>query len=251
MGLRSILAAFELGAKGVVLVAIATAAAGMIVGVFELTTVGVKLAQSATSLAGTLLTGLVLTMVISILLGAGVPPSVAYIVQVAVTIPMLEGFLKIDGMESATALIVAHFFVMYYSSLAVLTPPDALAAVAASGIARSPFLKTSMHATRVAFVAFIVPFLFVYRPALLTLGSPLEIASALGFAALGVFILAVAFEGVWRRPLALWERGLALAAGLALIFPARLWDVVGLGLLLVVTAAQWLRRMPPATQPRP
>ena len=248
MDVKSILEAFELGAKGVVLVAIATAAAGMIVGVFELTTVGLKLAQSATSLAGTLLAGLVLTMVVSILLGAGVPPSVAYIVQVAVTIPMLQGFLQVEGMDSKIAVIIAHFFVMYYSSLAVLTPPDALAAVAASGIAGSPFLKTSLHATRVAFVAFIVPFLFVYRPALLTLGSPLEIAMALGVAVLGVFILAVAFEGVWRRPLTLWERALAFASGLILIFPTRLWDVAGLGLLLLLGVLQWVR--PIAAVPR-
>lgn len=246
MGWRAVVEAFEMAAKGVVLVAVATAAAGMIVGVFELTTVGVKLAQSATGIAGTLMAGLLLTMIVSLLLGAGVPPSVAYIVQIAVTIPMLQGFLQLDGIDDKTATILSHFFVMYFSSLAVLTPPDALAAVAACGIAGAPFLKTAFHATRVAFVAFVVPFLFIYRPALLTLGTPLEIVQAVGVAIVGVFAVAIAFEGVWRRPMHMAERLLSFAAGVALIFPASLWDVVGFGLFAAVAALQWLWRGPDA-----
>jgi TRAP transporter 4TM/12TM fusion protein len=240
MGLRAILAALELGAKGVILVAIATAAAGMIVGVFELSSVGLKLAQSASALAGTLLTGLILTMIVSLLLGAGVPPSVAYIVQIAVTIPMLQTFLTQDGgVAGPTAVVLSHFFVMYFSSLAVLTPPDALASVAAAGLAGSPFIKTGIAATRVAFVAFVVPFMFVYRPALLTLGSPSEIAEAVVVSALGVFIASIGFEGVFRGPLPWWERAIALAAAAALIAPGWMSDLLGLGLFALFFATQY------------
>jgi TRAP transporter 4TM/12TM fusion protein len=245
MNFGMILSALENGAKGAVLVAIATAAAGMIVGVFELTSVGLKLAQGASALAGTLMAGLILTMVVSLLLGCGVPPSVAYIVQVAVTIPMLQGFLKLDGIDAATALVLSHFFVMYFSSLAVLTPPDALASVAACGLAGSPFIKTGIAATRVAFVAFIVPFMFVYRPALLTLGSAGEIVEALVFCTLGVFIASIGLEGIFHHRLHMWERGLALAAAVALIFPGWKSDLLGLVLFALFLAAQyWPGRAP-------
>ena len=240
MRLRDILAALESGGKGVILVAAATAAAGMIVGIFELTSVGVKLAQGANALAGTLLVGLLLTMVVTLLLGAGVPPSAAYIVQVAITIPMLMGFLVADGMGKQTALVLAHFFVMYFSCLAVITPPDALAAVVASGIAGAPFIKTGLVATRVAFVAFVVPFMFVYRPALLTLGTWEEIAIACAIAVCGVFVAAIAFEGVFRCRLWLVERLVAFAAAAALIAPVYAWNAVGGGLLALLLVLQYL-----------
>ncbi|MFN3891092.1 MAG: TRAP transporter permease [Beijerinckiaceae bacterium] len=239
MGWREILGSLEAGAKGALLVGIATAAAGMIVGVFELTGVALKMVQVSSAVVQSLLLGLVVTMFITIALGMGVPPSVSYIVQVAVTIPMLQGFLKAGGVPADTALVATHFFVMYYAALAVLTPPDALASVAAAGIARSPFLKTAVHATRVAFVAFIIPFMFVYRPALLTLGTWDEIASALVFAALGIVALSVALEGHAFRPLRFAERALAFVTGCLLVVPNWMADTAGLGLFLALAVLQW------------
>jgi TRAP-type uncharacterized transport system fused permease subunit len=169
----------------------------------------------------------------------GVPPSVSYIVQVAVTIPMLQGFMKASGVDPQTALVVTHFFVMYYATLAVLTPPDALASVAASGIAGSPFLKTAVHATRVAFVAFIIPFMFVYRPALLTLGTWDEIMMAVIFAVLGIIALSAALEGHAFRRLTWPERLLGFAAGLTLVFPSWVTDLIGLSLFALFAATQW------------
>lgn len=230
MGLRQILEALENGAKGALMVAIATAAAGMIVGVFELTGVSLKFTQVATTIVSSLFIGLLVTMVVTIILGMGVPPSASYIVQVAVTIPMLQVFLKNGGMPAGTAVIVTHFFVMYYSALAVLTPPDALASVAAAGVAKSPFLKTGLHATRVAFVAFVVPFMFVYNPALLTLGTIPEIIEALVLAMLGIAITSIAFEGYLTRRLTVLERLLAFASGAAFIFPGWESDLLAFGL---------------------
>ena len=250
---RDVLLALENGAKGTLIVAIATAAAGMIVGVSELTGVGLKLTQAATYVVHSLIIGLVLTMAVTIVLGMGVPPSVSYIVQVAVTIPMLQTFLLQDGMDHDTAVIVTHFFVMYYAALAVLTPPDALASIAAAGVARSPFMKTALHATRVAFVAFIVPFMFVYRPALLTLGTPFDIAKDVLAAMLGIALTSMALEGYALRKLMLWERALCLAAGIGLIFPSSTGDLIGLALFVVLLALQWNKRArgtpPLATSP--
>lgn len=234
MGWRAILDALETGAKGAVLVAVATACAGMIIGVFELTSIGVKLAQQGSHMVGTLALGLVITMVVSIILGMGVPPTISYIAQVAVTIPMLQSFLTAGGWDPTVAKTVSHFFVMYYSTLAVLTPPDALASIAAAGVARAPVMKTAWHATRTAFVAFIIPFMFVYRPALLMQGPWQEVIYAVCIATVGVVVLSVALEGYALRRLTLVERLLAFAAGFALVVPDPLFDKVGVGLVALL-----------------
>lgn len=189
-------------AGAVAFVALTTAVAGMVVGVFEMTGLSLSFAQEANTYVVGLLSGLLLTMVVSVVLGMGVPPSVSYIVQIAVTIPIVIGFLKASGVDPATAMLIAHFFVMYYASLAVLTPPDALASIAAAGLAKAPVMKTAVYATRVAFVAFIVPFLFAYKPTLLLQGAPLEIALDIGFAAVAVVAGSIALEGyriAWFR----------------------------------------------------
>lgn len=239
MGVVEIVEALQNGAKGAVLVAIATACAGIMVGVFEMTTVGLKLAQQGAGIAGTMFAGLLLTMAVSLVLGMGVPPTVSYITQVAVTIPMLLGLLKASGIDPYTAKVVTHFFVMYFSTLAVLTPPDALASIAAAGVAQSPVIKTALHATRTAFVAFIVPFMFVYRPALLTLGSWQEIIVAVALAVAGIVALSAALEGYCLRQLTLVERVLAFAGGFALVVPTRMWDLIGLGVLAALALIQW------------
>jgi TRAP transporter 4TM/12TM fusion protein len=240
MGPAAILEALENGAKGAVLVAIATACAGMMVGIFEMTTVGLKLAQQGAGIAGTLFGGLVLTMAVSLILGMGVPPTVSYITQVAVTIPMLLGLLKAGGVDPYTATVVTHFFVMYFATLAVLTPPDALASIAAAGVAQSPVIKTAVHATRTAFVAFIVPFMFVYRPALLTLDGWPSMLLAVIYAVVGIVALSAALEGYAFRKLTLVERLLGFAAGFALVVPHPILDKVGVALIVLLGAMQLL-----------
>jgi len=244
MGPAAILQALENGAKGAVLVAVATACAGIIVGVFDQTTIGVKLAQQGNALAGSLFVGLIITMVVSLFLGMGVPPTVSYLAQVVVTIPMLQLFLNEYGMDSYTARVVSHFFVVYFATIAVITPPDALASIAAAGVARSPVMKTAVHGTRLAFVAFVVPFMFVYRPALLTLGSWDEILYHVVFAVCGVIAVAAALEGYVLRKLPALERLLALVAGVCLMAPVARLDQVGLvlfGVFIALQVAAWFR----------
>jgi TRAP-type uncharacterized transport system fused permease subunit len=144
------------------------------------------------------------------------------------------------------AKAVAHFFVMYYSTLAVLTPPDALASIAAAGVARAPVMKTAWHATRTAFVAFVIPFMFVYRPALLMLGSWTEILYDVAIATTGVVVFSVALEGYARRRLGAAERALAFAAGFALLVPHPLFDLAGVSLVAVLAAMQWIGHRSPA-----
>jgi TRAP transporter 4TM/12TM fusion protein len=238
MGPKAILEALGNGARAAVLVAVATACAGMIVGVFDMTTVGVKLAQHGNHLAGSLFVGLLITMGVSLILGMGVPPTVAYIAQVVVTIPMLQLFLKADGMDLYTAKIVTHFFVMYFSTLAVLTPPDALASIAAAGVAGSPVIKTALHATRTAFVAFIVPYMFVYRPGLLLLAPWPDVVYDCVCAAVGIVVLSSALEGYALRKLTIWERLIAFAAGFAMVVPETVSDKIGFALIALLAAIQ-------------
>lgn len=252
MRIRDIVIALENGAKAALMIALATAAAGMIVGVFDLTGVSAQFAQGAADLVDNLFLALVLTAVVSLVLGLGIPPSASYVVQVAITIPVLIGFVGMSGMEGETALVVSHFFVMYYAALAVLTPPDALAAVAAAGIARTSFLRTAITGTRVAFAAFIVPFVAVYRPGVLLLGSVTDIVLGIAVAVGAVFTLSVALEGHFLRPLTLLPRMLMLAAGVALAIPAPVLDVLGLAGAVAVCGHQlWSRREPDVSEARP
>lgn len=248
MGLADVLQALERGAKSALMIALATAAAGMIVGVLDVTGVSVRFAQTAASLVDNLFLALVMTAIVSIALGLGIPPSASYIVQVAVTIPALIGFLTDGGMAAETALIVTHFFVMYYAALAVLTPPDALAAVAAAGIAGSDFLRTAVTGTRVAFAGFIVPFVLVYRPGLLLLGPVSGIVTAIVAAVGAIFVLSIALEGHFLRPLSIVTRALMFVAGAALVAPVALLDAIGAALAAAVCGYQiWVSR----TEDRP
>ena len=178
-------------------------------------------------------------MMISIILGLGVPPSVSYIVQIAVTIPVVIGFLKADGLPPEVALIVAHFFVMYYASLAVLTPPDALASIAAAGIAKSPVMKTAMYATRVAFVAFIVPFLFAYKPTLLLQGPINLILIDVGLAIIAVIFGSIALEAYRISWVSHSLRALSALVAIGCAWPDHLINAAAFGLALIIGLLIW------------
>jgi len=233
--------AFLTAGKGIAFVAVTTAVAGMIVGVFELTGLAVTLAQTADQFVVGLFTSLLLTMIVSLILGMGVPPSVSYIVQVAVTIPMLIGLLKMHGLHPETAIICAHFFVMYYASLAVLTPPDALASIAAAGIAKSPVMKTAVYATRVAFVAFIVPFLFVLRPGLLLQADLDRILIDFSVAIIAVFCTSVILEGYRILTIKFWDKLCAAAVLLLILLPLDSINFMGMiiGLVYLLVRKLW------------
>lgn len=242
MGFTKIITAMTNGAKGAVMVAIATAAVGMIVGVFELTGLGLRLSQVAAVTINSLLFGLFITMIVSILLGMAVPPTASYIVQVSVTIPMLVIFLgTIPDLPSNTAIIIAHFFVLYFSVMAVLTPPDALASIAAAGIAGSGFMRTALTATRIAFVGFSVPYIFVFRPGILLQADLPTIVLDLSIAVFTVFMVSISLEGYLLKRLNILERLMALASGAMIIHVNYLTTLTGLGLAGLLLAMQLVK----------
>ena len=213
--------------SGAVQVAAACAAAGIVVGVASLTGIGLRMSGLIVTVAqGNLFVALLLTALGSIVLGMGLPTTAAYVVLAALGAPAL--------IELGVPLLAAHLFIFYFGCISNVTPPVSLAAYAASGIAGSPPLKTAWTAMLLASAGFLVPFMFVYAPALLLEGSLLEISLVTGTGIAGVTALAAAAMGFLRQRLAGWERVLLLGAAFALIFPGLISDGFGLTLLLVV-----------------
>ncbi|HEY8425920.1 MAG TPA: TRAP transporter permease [Limnochordales bacterium] len=234
---REILAALEQGARGALGVVMATAVAGIVIGVITLTGLGLKLASGVVQLAqGNLLLTMVATMLTSLVLGMGVPTTANYVITSTIAAPAL--------LQLGVPLLAAHMFVFYFGVVADITPPVALAAYAGAGIAGSNPMRTGVVASRLAVGAFIIPYIFVLSPVLLlqdvTLASSLQM---LVTSLAGMFGVAVAMGGFLRTTLALWERALLLVAGVMMIDPNVVTDVVGLALMAAVVASQvWKAR---------
>ncbi len=154
-------------AKNTLGVAAACACAGIVIGVINLTGVGLKFTSFVLFIAGdSLIPALLLTMVAGIVLGMGMPTTPAYIVQAALLIPAL---IKLGVLN-----VAAHMFVFYFSTISAITPPVAMAVYAAAGIGGATLWPTGLWAMRIAATGFIVPFMFVYGPSLLFIGSGLR-----------------------------------------------------------------------------
>ena len=229
---RTVVEALEGGARDALAVAMACACAGIVIGVISLTGLGITFTQVVIALAqNSLILALVLTAAAGIVLGMGMPTTPAYIVMVSLLVPAL---IKLGVVTPA-----AHMFALYFAVLSAITPPVALAVFAAAALAKANMWRAGFEAVRIAAAGFIVPFMFVYEPALLAIGEWEAIALAAATATVGVMCLAASLYGYLLAPLALWQR-LALAAGaILLIKPGIVTDSIGLALLLVVGAMQW------------
>jgi TRAP transporter 4TM/12TM fusion protein len=232
LSLKGILSALESGAKGAVQVALACATAGIIIGVLTLTGLGMRFNSIILLISqGSLLLTLVLTMFTSILLGMGLPTVAAYIIQVSLTVPVLTQNFGVHPMA-------AHFFIFYFAIISAITPPVALASYAAAGISGADPLKTAITSCRLGLAAFIVPYMFVYAPQLLLVGSTTKIILATVTSMIGVVALAGSVVGWFIKKTLFFERILLMAAALTLIKPGLYTDIAGLGLLAVAVALQ-------------
>ena len=227
IGPAKLMVILESSARRSLLVTAACAAAGVVVGNIVTTGLGGKISSLIFAYAGgSLLPALVATMVVCIVLGMGMPVPSAYIVTAVLAAPPL----RLLGLSTMSA----NLFILYFATLSAITPPVAVAAYAASGIAEASPTRTALHALRLGIIAFVIPYFFVYRPALLLTGSVPSIVVAVLLSGCGVLLVAGALEGFVRAPLRPWERVVMAVAGLALISPGTVTDVVGL--LLAVTA---------------
>lgn len=231
---RSGFAALDQAGRDMVLIATATAAAGIIAGSVALTGLGLRFTSLVLSFGKvSLILPLILTMFACLVLGMGVPGAVAYLIAATLAVPAL--------VELGVQPMAAHLFAVYYAVLSNVTPPVAMAAYAGASIAEAPMMRTGVTATKLALTGFVIPFMFVYGPALLLRGEPVEVFWAVVTATLGVIALAAGLEG-WLLVLATWpERAILVGAAFALIKPGLATDALGLAGFVLVYALQWMR----------
>src|SRR5690606_6658084 len=225
------------GIRNSLQVVAATACAGIVIGVISLTGVGVEFSAFVIGLAqNSLILALILTAMAGIILGMGLPTTPAYIVQVALLVPAL---VKLGVQVEA-----AHMFVLYYACLSAITPPVAITLYAANSLSGANLWNGGIAAVKLAATGYIIPFMFVFGPALLMFGNWGEVALAVVTACVGVTLLAAGLHGYLLRPARWWERLMLVAAALVLIDPGLMTDMIGLGLLLIVLVSQKLLRSP-------
>ena len=232
---RSVMEALEEGARNTLAVAMACACAGLVIGVVTITGLGIVFTQWVIALSqSSLVLALVLTAMAGIVLGMGMPTTPAYIMMVALLVPAA---IKLGAVTPA-----AHMFAFYFAILSAITPPVALAVFAAAGLARTGLWESGYEAVRIALPSFIVPFMFVYQPALLTIGDWDTIAMASVTATIGIICFAAALQGWLVRECRAWERGVLLVAAALLVGSGWATDVIGLALAGAIYAFQKLKR---------
>jgi TRAP-type uncharacterized transport system fused permease subunit len=212
-----------------------TTLAGIVIGTFQLSGLTSKLPIVLTSAAGgNVFLLLVLTAVVCIVLGMSLPTTVVYVTLAVLVGPALA--------QLGIVPLAAHLFLFYFGMLSLITPPDCLATYAAAAIAKADFWKTGWMGMRLAVVAYVVPFVFVFHPALIGRGTLGEIAATMLTASIGVVLLGIGCAGYLFRPLPWWKRAWAWWAAALLLMPPLVWlplaviDAAGLalGLALVV-----------------
>ena len=228
MSPKSLLDAFASGAKQTVSVAIACACVGIIIGVSSKTGFGLTMANTIISLGDTsLMFTLIFTMITCMILGMGLPSIPAYIITASIAAPALSKLGIAPG--------AAHMFSFYYAMFANLTPPVALASFAAAGLSGGDPIKTGFASVKLAIAGFIVPFMFVYAPQLMLINTTLLEGTWVAITAcVGVFLIAVAVEGYFRAPVALWLRAIVFVGALGLIKPGIETDIFGFVVLAAV-----------------
>jgi TRAP transporter 4TM/12TM fusion protein len=244
---KKLLDTLESGARSALGVAVACATAGIIVGVVTLTGLGLKMGDGLIAIAGgLLLPTLFFTMITSLLLGMGAPTTANYVITSTVAAPAL--------IKLGVPLVAAHMFVFYFGIVADITPPVALAAMAGAAIAKSNPWWTGVNASKIAIAAFIVPYVFVFSPALVLVDASVVLVTQMVITSvMGMIGVGAAVEGWYWTHMAWWERIGALAAGLMLIDPTTLTDVTGITLMSIITIMQYrkARQARPAAQANP
>jgi TRAP transporter 4TM/12TM fusion protein len=237
---RTCLEALRDGAIQTVPVAMACACAGIVIGIVLQTGLALRFTAFLIDFTyGSLLPALVITMIAGVILGMGMPTTPAYIMQAALLVPAI--------MKLGVEPMAAHMFAFYFSCLSAVTPPVALAVYAAASIGGADLWRSGVQAVKFAAAGFIVPFFFIYNPALLFSGPWPDVLRAVVTGSIGVVALAASLEGYFLRTASWFERALFLAAALLLIDPNATTDVIGLGLLAFALLVQklWARSTAP------
>lgn len=233
MNLWGILASMEEGASNTVIVAVACAIAGIVVGTIIGTGLGIRFTSIILSTAkNNLFIVLIMTMVSSIIIGMGMTAAAVYVIVSALMVPALIGMGILE--------MPAHFFVYYYGIASAITPPVALAAYGAAGIAGANQTKTALTAIRLAIVTFVVPFAFVYNPALLAIGTLPKILLSVITAFVGIVALSSGFSRWLLTSVNRAQQLILIVAGVCLITDLVWVNVIALAIFIVILIQQFM-----------
>ncbi|TAK84977.1 MAG: TRAP transporter fused permease subunit [Betaproteobacteria bacterium] len=217
------------------------AVAGMFIGILNITGLAFGLTLQLLAITGQSLPGmLVLTALMAIVLGMGLPTLGVYIIMATLIAPAL--------VKVGVPPMAAHMFLLYFGIMSMVTPPVALSAFAAANIAGSDVDKTGWTATRIGWAAYIVPFLFAVSPSLLMKGDPVTVVWAVATAAIGIWLGTIGVVGFFYRAIPAAERALFIAAGVLALIPGDMFpgaivtDIAGLGLGAVLIARELVRK---------
>lgn len=223
------------GARNIISVACACGVAGIIVGIVTLTGVGLKLGGGLIAAAGGMVSlTLFFTMITSLILGMGVPTTANYLITSTIAAPIV--------MQLGVPALAAHLFTFYFGILADITPPVALAAYAGSAIAKGNPFKTGVQATKLAIAAFIIPYIFVMNPALILIDTTaVDVIRITITSLMGMFGISAGMTGWLYGKTSIVERILLLAAGLMLINPTVMTDIIGVGGIAAIIMFQYIK----------
>lgn len=214
-------------AKSILAMATLLAGSQVTITLISMTGFGVKLTDLIISIGqNNLLLCLILSMAVCIILGMGLPTTAAYVLAAAILAPALIAL--------ETEPLIAHLFVFFFSTLATITPPVCAAVYLSSGIAEADWLKTGFLSVMIALPAFIVPYTFIYNPALLLTGSTVEVIIAAVTAVIGVFSIGIGVAGYIRSNINVFLRFVLLVAGVLMVIPMLLTSIIGTVIFIAV-----------------
>lgn len=218
--------------KMVVDVAVICGLAGFIIGTLSLSGLGLSLSRMLVEISGgNVLLLLVLAAMANIILGMGMPIVACYIMLVILIAPAL--------VEMGIQPLAAHFFIFYFGAMSFLTPPVAIAAYVAAGIAGADPIKTGFQSVRLAIAAYVVPFIIVRHQQLLMQGSVFEIIHSFVTAVIGIVLIAIGVEGFLIRRLSVIKRVLIIIGGVGSLIPGWESDLIGLGIGIPILIWEW------------
>lgn len=247
MSVKDVLSALDSGARQSLSVMVACAVVGIIIGVVSLTSFGNVMTSSIASLgAGSLFLTLFFTMIASMILGMGLPSIPAYIITATMAAPALAEF--------DIPILIAHMFVFYFGIFANITPPVALAAFAGAGISGGDPMRTGFTALKLAAAGFLIPYLFVYNPAMLMIDTanaavnakefpmaPLpEILMITATAVIGIIALSAAIEGYFKTNMNVVFRLLLGIGALMMIIPETFTDIAGVVIVAAILSLNYM-----------
>ena len=230
------------GAKAALPVGVACAVIGVVIGTLTLTGAANTFGQFIIKVGeNNLLLSLILTMIVCLILGMGIPTIPNYIITSAIAGPAL--------LKLGVPLIISHMFVFYFGIMADLTPPVALACFAAAPFAKESGFKISLEAVKLAVAGFVVPFMAVYSPELMLQGLAnkdfFTIIISVGYisikALIAMLFLGMAAVGYMNEPLNFFERVICILVSALLITAIPITDELGFGLMLLFIVYRWLK----------